>query len=299
VDFSLKLVRKSSPPRLRRSFNPCFGGFFSKTNEGSGNRLLNHCFNPCFGGFFSKTRSYITCFSAVVLVSILVLVDFSLKQKLGKRYYIKNDCFNPCFGGFFSKTSCANTCVFSVSCFNPCFGGFFSKTRNFYLVLFRFYWVSILVLVDFSLKLGVVCNSVFDTFQSFNPCFGGFFSKTRCNLSEPHTNQCCFNPCFGGFFSKTRYTLRVAEQVYIVSILVLVDFSLKPQSFPPRGFHMRGFNPCFGGFFSKTPIVFVCFEFDEVVSILVLVDFSLKPEHLYGSIRTTSLFQSLFWWIFL
>jgi len=37
-----------------------------------------------------------------------------------------------------------------------------------------------------------------------------------------------------------------------VSILVLVDFSLKLAVLTISRFRWAGFNPCFGGFFSKT-----------------------------------------------
>jgi len=38
------------------SFNPCFGGFFSKTLIGYATGVEYPSFNPCFGGFFSKTE---------------------------------------------------------------------------------------------------------------------------------------------------------------------------------------------------------------------------------------------------
>jgi len=63
-------------------------------------------------------------------------------------------------------------------------------------------------------------------------------------------NPPSFNPCFGGFFSKTLVPVTVSGGE-IVSILVLVDFSLKRRS--------------------KWQI-----KDGIAVSILVLVDFSLK-----------------------
>jgi len=86
--------------------------------------------------------------------------------------------------------------------------------------------VSILVLVDFSLKL-----------------FFGFFCLIL---------LCSFNPCFGGFFSKTQFLFLPYECIHPVSILVLVDFSLKPETKPFSIECFGCFNPCFGGFFSKT-----------------------------------------------
>jgi len=86
--------------------------------------------------------------------------------------------------------------------FNPCFGGFFSKTPQ----LFRF---------------------VLGSTPGFNPCFGGFFSKTQEIEELKKEIEACFNPCFGGFFSKTFYNISDFAQDRFVSILVLVDFSLK------------------------------------------------------------------------
>jgi len=81
VDFSLKPTPLSLSVWTTQRFNPCFGGFFSKTYF---HRLppliVNICFNPCFGGFFSKTFDVST---------------------IPDGFYM---CFNPCFGGFFSKT---------------------------------------------------------------------------------------------------------------------------------------------------------------------------------------------------
>jgi len=39
-----------------------------------------------------------------------------------------------------------------------------------------------------------------------------------------------FNPCFGGFCSKTVPSAVLLRVVSLVSILVLVDFALKPKS---------------------------------------------------------------------
>jgi len=70
-------------------------------------------------------------------------------------------------------------------------------------------------------------------------------------------------------------------RVPAVSILVLVDFSLKHGNSKETTTNAISFNPCFGGFFSKTwgknPLLFVLF----FVSILVLVDFSLKRDILH------------------
>jgi len=55
VDFSLKLEKREGKQEREESFNPCFGGFFSKTMELEQRGIDRNGFNPCFGGFFSKT----------------------------------------------------------------------------------------------------------------------------------------------------------------------------------------------------------------------------------------------------
>jgi|GEM_PF-2891461 len=85
-----------------------------------------------------------------------------------------------------------------------------------------------------------------------------------------------------------------------VSILVLVDFSLKPDSPVVGRYIFRvGFNPCFGGFFSKTQRKRNSIGRCTKVSILVLVDFSLKLLGIPRKPVNYRQFQSLFWWIFL
>ena len=61
-------------------------------------------------------------------VSILVLVDFALKQKHEAPVVIGHPGFNPCFGGFCSKTVVEKKCWHPIISFNPCFDGFCSKT---------------------------------------------------------------------------------------------------------------------------------------------------------------------------
>jgi len=61
----------------------------------------------------------------------------------------------------------------------------------------------------------------------FNPCFGGFFSKTVYQKEKNKFSKTSFNPCFGGFFSKTQPPKNSCAKIQGVSILVLVDFSLK------------------------------------------------------------------------
>jgi len=66
-------------------------------------KYTNSCFNPCFGGFCSKTKDR-KGHKLDFLVSILVLVDFALKLESEKFVSKEEQSFNPCFGGFCSKT---------------------------------------------------------------------------------------------------------------------------------------------------------------------------------------------------
>jgi len=62
-------------------------------------------FNPCFGGFCSKTNPSTKYNPSLVVVSILVLVDFALKRNVLLSEKLGRPGFNPCFGGFCSKTT--------------------------------------------------------------------------------------------------------------------------------------------------------------------------------------------------
>ena len=101
-------------------------------------------FNPCCGGFSSKTA---------IEKEIAEMVEPS---------------FNPCCGGFSSKT-CFKF-FFSVSGFgfNPCCGGFSSKTNHSKIFSRSFPYVSILVVVDFPLRLYRSRNiyRIYSEFQS-------------------------------------------------------------------------------------------------------------------------------------
>jgi len=55
VDFALKPTNEKGEVQIEWGFNPCFGGFCSKTETEKTKDQLEGCFNPCFGGFCSKT----------------------------------------------------------------------------------------------------------------------------------------------------------------------------------------------------------------------------------------------------
>ena len=69
--------------KLVMCFNPCFNGFHSPTISAPSKQVApNLRFNPCFNGFHSPTRPH--RYNCVIKhqVSILVLMDFILRQAL-------------------------------------------------------------------------------------------------------------------------------------------------------------------------------------------------------------------------
>ena len=86
-------------------------------------------------------------------VSILVLVDSSLRQMPLYSRPRQSSCFNPCFSGFVITTHATNLYQFWQIRFNPCFSGFVITTSGTVHLSFSTSRVSILVLVDSSLRL--------------------------------------------------------------------------------------------------------------------------------------------------
>ncbi len=111
--------------------------------------------------------------------------------------------FNPCFNGFHSPTEFSRVeGKDSQFGFNPCFNGFHSPTNiNSYTL--RWLLVSILVLMDFILRLQSAQIQLVPLL-SFNPCFNGFHSPTPAQISLQSNRTLSFNPCFNGFHSPTR-----------------------------------------------------------------------------------------------
>ena len=61
------------------SFNPCFNGTYSLTNEGERLKYLRKtCFNPCFNGTYSLTITPNYTLYVYYLVLILVLMELTL-----------------------------------------------------------------------------------------------------------------------------------------------------------------------------------------------------------------------------
>ena len=114
-------------------------------------------------------------------------------------------------------------------------------------------------------------------YGSFNPCFSGFRIATHISRTINHATT-CFNPCFSGFRIATVVSHRCPHLFNVVSILVLVDFALRPEivTHPLKrrvvsilvlvDFALRlafcpclicsciRFNPCFSGFRIATPL---------------------------------------------
>ena len=134
------------------------------------------------------------------MVSILVLVDSSLRPPGVVGAQGVRGCFNPCFSGFVITTLKRLKKQYFIYCFNPCFSGFVITTIPDVMQTTALH-VSILVLVDSSLRPDVdsVANaqgrvsilvlvdsslrlsmnqSILLTLPSFNPCFSGFVITT-------------------------------------------------------------------------------------------------------------------------
>jgi len=92
---------------------------------------------------------------------------------------------------------------------------------------------------------------------------------------------------------QTSLAYKFGSLVY-VSILVLMDFALKPNSVVVGLSIPAGFNPCFDGFCSKTKSHHTFAVPLEPVSILVLMDFALKLTERLLDVLSDFLFQSLF-----
>ncbi len=84
----------------------------------------------------------------------------------------------------------------------------------------------------------------------FNPCFNGSDSKSFL-LCRYRGSGGSFNPCFNGSDSKSFICLVELVLGVVVSILVLMEVTLKGDIRHDAGKELRGFNPCFNGSDSK------------------------------------------------
>ena len=111
-------------------------------------------------------------------VSILVLMDFALKQKGYSIRQVSQLRFNPCFDGFCSKTKSILTNLCNLSLVSILVLMDFALKLRLHIRNAFAIPVSILVLMDFALKHNASLRKL-TTFERFNPCFDGFCSKTR------------------------------------------------------------------------------------------------------------------------
>ena len=197
VDQSLGVLNFSGLPTERFSFNPCFSGSVSRSenekryqNDGKVSILV--LVDQSLGGFA------LAVLPATIVVSILVLVDQSLGAILTDIPHIHIWSFNPCFSGSVSR-------------------------RIFLSVILIHLLVSILVLVDQS--LGECTRTTAQNCMGFNPCFSGSVSRRSATDQATMLDQ-GFNPCFSGSVSRSQTHLHIFDIRAHVSILVLVDQSL-------------------------------------------------------------------------
>ena len=108
----------------------------------------------------------------------------------------------------------------------------------------------------------------------------------------PAFRSFCFNPCSFGCQSESTHTSLPGRQVQFVSILVLLDVSLKAGRPHTSGWLRRSFNPCSFGCQSERELISMENRYTHMVSILVLLDVSLKAsvgERLRGRVAVSIL----------
>ena len=130
----------------------------------------------------------------------------------------------------------------------------------------------------------------------FNPCSFGCQSERRTGRNTSSTSM-SFNPCSFGCQSESQYTRKMFYPLMRVSILVLLDVSLKVNTLHPTRCGARCFNPCSFGCQSESTLSNDGHRPSGPVSILVLLDVSLKARRSGYSAPAASAFQSLFFWM--
>ena len=83
--------------------------------------------------------------------------------------------------------------------------------------------------------------------MSFNPCFNGLSFLIMLSLFIRNVQKKCFNPCFNGLSFLIEIGLKEKSQIYLVSILVLMDYHFLLKSSKKFGMVYKSFNPCFNG----------------------------------------------------
>ena len=159
------------------------------------------------------------------IVSILVLVDSSLRLGRSAIASLHCLCFNPCFSGFVITTLQDYLFQFPDNSFNPCFSGFVITTIRFFCH---------------------ACNH-----RSFNPCFSGFVITTRERRAVLRHDSVSILVLVDSSLRPKNRSLCVCGAGY-VSILVLVDSSLRLRADYVFSAILQSFNPCFSGFVITT-----------------------------------------------
>ncbi len=115
---------------------------------------------------------------SVRMVSILVLMELSLRHPNRSPQNYNKKSFNPCFNGtLFETDQLWYGKEGDVWGFNPCFNGTLFETPSLRWITFMSYNVSILVLMELSLR-HYSTDPVFSLIESFNPCFNGTLFET-------------------------------------------------------------------------------------------------------------------------
>ena len=110
-------------------------------------------------------------------------------------------------------------------CFNPCYSGSNSKIHITLFYVCFFHFVSILVIVEVTLKFTIA--------SSFS------------------SGKSCFNPCYSGSNSKIKTHCEACTLCIHVSILVIVEVTLKSERRALNSRLALCFNPCYSGSNSK------------------------------------------------
>ncbi len=85
----------------------------------------------------------------------------------------------------------------------------------------------------------------------FNPCFNGWMGKDLYQERGMLYLWESFNPCFNGWMGKDLSISIYMDNLYSVSILVLMDGWVKTGGFLQPLRRSDSFNPCFNGWMGK------------------------------------------------
>ena len=101
-------------------------------------------------------------------------------------------CFNPCCSGLVGETQTTTRCLSSHTrrkCFNPCCSGLVGETPQAQTIVLQWFFVSILVVVDWSVRLSYLPLALSSTLKCFNPCCSGLVGETRKGLKCKSTGK--------------------------------------------------------------------------------------------------------------